>query len=80
MLQFLSLTKWFSSKISIIHDNISSQDDDKRRLGFGQWINSSIIHDNIRSPIHKKCHQNIYYSDIKYHMTLNIIFNVITLY
>ena len=44
---------------------------------FGQWMNSSIIHDNIRSLIHKKCHPENYHIDIKYHMTLNnIIFNV----
>ena len=38
---------------------------------FGQWMNSSIIHDNIRSFIHKNCHPESYHSDIKYHMTLN---------
>ena len=31
----LSLTKWFFIQISIIHDNISSQDVDERREGFG---------------------------------------------
>ena len=40
---------------------------------FVQWMNSSIIHDNICSLIHKKCHSKKYNSDIKYHMTLNNI-------
>ena len=45
--------------------------------GFGQQMNSSIIHDSIRSLIHKKYHHpKSYHSDVKYHMTLNIIFRV----
>ena len=40
-------------------------------------MNSSIIHDNICSFIHNKCHPNSYYSDNKYHMTLNIIFSIV---
>ena len=40
-------------------------------------MNSSIIHDNIYSLIHKKCHPDSYHSDIIYHMTLNIIFSVV---
>ena len=39
-------------------------------------MNSSNIHDNICSLIHKKCHPKHYYIDIKYHMTLNTIFSV----
>ena len=42
---------------------------------FGQRMNSSIIHDNICSLVHK-CNLESYHSDIKYHMTLNIIFSV----
>ena len=53
MLQLLLLTKWIFIQISIIHDNISSQDADKRRWGFGQWMNSSIIRDIICSLVHK---------------------------
>ena len=49
---YLSLTKLFFIQLSIIHDNISSQVTDKRRLGVGQWMNSSTIHDNIYSFIH----------------------------
>jgi hypothetical protein len=39
----------FFTQISIIHDNISSQVVDKRRQSFGQWMNSSIMHDDIYS-------------------------------
>ena len=39
-------------------------------------MNSSIIHDSICKLIHKKCHLKSYYSDIKYHTTLKIIFSV----
>jgi hypothetical protein len=48
--------------------------------GFGQGMNlnlSSIIHDAICSLIHHKCHPKSYHSDIKYHMTLNIILSVV---
>ena len=34
---------------------------------FGQLMNSSIIHDNICSLIHKMCHLKSCHSDIKYH-------------
>ena len=46
---------------------------------FGQWMNLCIIYDNISSLIHKKCRPKSYHSDIKYHMTLNIIFSVVFL-
>ena len=39
---------------------------------FGRWVNSSIIHDNMSSLIHNKCHPKSYHSDIEYHMPLNI--------
>ena len=45
---------------------------------FGQWMNSSIIHDNSSSLTHKKCHAKYSHNDIKYNKTLNIIFNVVT--
>ena len=61
---------------SIIHDNLSSQVGDKRRYGFGQWMNLSNVHDNICSLIHKQCHPKSYQSNINYHMTLNIISSV----
>ena len=64
----------FSSKFN---ENISSKVADKRRKGFGQWMNSSIIHDEIYTLIRKKCHPKSYNSDIEYHMTLNIIFSVV---
>ena len=80
MLQWLSLTKWFLIQISIIHDNILTQVADKRRYGFGHWMNSSIIHDNICKLIHKKCHLKSYHSDIKYLVTLNTIFSVVPPY
>ena len=41
-----------------------------------QRSNSSIIHVNI--CIRKKYHPKSYLSDIKYHMILNIIFNVVS--
>jgi hypothetical protein len=59
-------------QISIIHDNISQQVADKRRKGSGQWMNSSIIHDNICSLIHRNCHPYCFHIDIKYHMALHV--------
>jgi hypothetical protein len=35
-----------------------------------------IIHDNICSLIHMKCHPESHHGDIKYHMTPNIVFSV----
>jgi hypothetical protein len=78
VLQSLSLVKQFLIQNSIIYDNISSQVGDKRRHGFGQSMNSSIIHDNSCSLFHRKCHPKHYHSDIKYHMTLIIIFSIAT--
>ena len=48
-------------------------------LWLTQWffIQISLIHDNICSLIRKKCHPKSYHGDIKYHMTLNIIFTVL---
>ena len=43
-------------------------------------MNSSIIHDNIHSLIHKKFHLKSYHGDIKYHMTLNMIFSVVCMH
>ena len=40
-------------------------------------MNLSIIYDKICSLIPNKCHPKSHYNDIKYHMTLNIIFNII---
>ena len=42
----------------------------EKEKGYGQWMNSSIIHDNICSLIHKKCHLKSHDSDIKNHMAL----------
>jgi hypothetical protein len=53
---------------------------DRERYGFGQWMNTFIIHDNICSLIHKKRHPKSYHNDIKYHMTLNTKFNVVGTY
>ena len=55
----------FFIQISTIHGNISSRIADKGRDGLGQWMNWSIIHDNIRSLVHK-CHLKSYHSDLKY--------------
>ena len=40
-------------------------------------MDSSIIHDNICSLIHKKFHPKSYLSDIKDHVNLNILFSVV---
>ena len=48
-----------------------------KKVGRWQWMNSSAIRDNICSLIHKKRHPKGYHSDIKYHMTLDIIFGVV---
>jgi hypothetical protein len=37
-----------------------------------------IIHDDICKLVHKKFHPKSDHNDIKYHMTLNIKFNVVT--
>ena len=42
-------------------------------------MNSSIIHDDIYSFILKKYHSKSSHSDMNYHMTLNIIFSVVTM-
>ena len=39
-------------------------------------MNPSIIPESICKLIHEKCHLKSYYSDVKYHMTLNVIFGV----
>jgi hypothetical protein len=57
--QLLSIIKCFFIQMLIIRDNISSQVADMRRWGFGQWMNSSIIHDNICKLIHKKFHPKV---------------------
>ena len=77
VLHLLSLTTWLSVQISIIRDNISSQVVDKRQCRFDQWMNSSITYHNICKLIHKKCHPNSCQSDIKYHVTLNIISSLV---
>ena len=78
VLQILLLTKlFFSSKFQSSMSIFSSQVVDKGRWGFGQWTKSSITHDNICSLVHKKRHPKSCYSDIKYHMSLNITFNVV---
>ena len=58
----------------VIFIQISSRVADKRSQGFGQWMNSSIIHDNICPPIHRKCHPKGYHSDMIYNIALNFIF------
>ena len=79
VLQLLSLTKWLFIQISIIHDNISSQVAG-RVLANGWTHLSSItvcVHVFIISVIPKF---TIVTYDIKYHMTLNIIFSVVFLH
>jgi hypothetical protein len=61
-----------------MHANIPSQIADKRREGFGQWMNSSIIHDNIVHLFIESVISKVTITTEKYHRTLNIIFNVIT--
>ena len=61
----------FQSSMTIFHHNLLA----RGCRGFGQWTNSSIIHGNVCSLIHKKCHPKSCHSDIKYHMTLNIVFS-----
>ena len=57
--------------------NISSQVVVKREGRFGQWMNSSIIHDNTCSLILKKCHPKRHHSDLNYHMTLTMVPSVL---
>jgi hypothetical protein len=57
---------------------MASQVADKRRYGFGQWLNSPITHDNIGSLIPKTCHPKSYHSDIICHTSLNIILSVVS--
>ena len=41
------------------------------------WNEFLSLCSKLGSLIHKKCHLKNYHSDIKYHMTLNIIFSVV---
>ena len=41
------------------------------------FIQISIVHDRNCELIHKKCHEESYHIDIKYHMTLNTICSVV---
>ena len=66
-------------QISIILYNISLQFANKRRYNSGQWTNSFIIDDMICRVTHKRCHPKSYQSDLKHHMTQNIILSVATL-
>ena len=50
---------------AIIHDNILSQVASKRRYGFGQRMNPSIILDIICKLILMKCHLKSCHSDVK---------------
>ena len=50
------------------------------KVGFGQWMNLSIIHDNVCSLLHKKCRPKRHHGDLKYHMTLIIMFSVMITY
>ena len=74
-LQYCHLPSDFPSRIQSSMTFISSQVANKRMEGFGQWTHSSIIHDNICSITHKKCHHKSYHNDIKYHIILLIIFS-----
>ena len=61
----------FKSSMTILHHKLLT-----KKVGF--WPINELIHhhDNICSLIHKKCHPKSYHNDIKWHMTLNIIFSV----
>ena len=50
----------------------------QEKVGFWPMNELIIIHDNTYSLIYKKCHPQTYHSDNKCHVTLNIIFGVIT--
>ena len=75
---YYHLSLYYSSKlqssITILHHKLLTQEG--RVLANG-W-NSSIIHDNMCPFIHKKCPLRSYHGDIKYHMTLNTIFSVVS--
>ena len=60
----------FSSKFSITYDNISPQVADKRRQGFGQWVNSYPSSMTIHVHLFIRSHPIRYYSDIKHLMAL----------
>ena len=68
------LSSKFQSSMTIFHHKLLAREG--RVLANGWAHPSSIIHDNICSVIHKKCHPKSYHSDIKCHMTLNITFSV----
>ena len=46
--------------------------------GFDEWMNLSIIRDDICALIHKRFHLKSYHNDIKYHMTQITILSVVT--
>jgi hypothetical protein len=56
VLQLLSITNDFSIQISVIHAIFHHKLQTREGKLFGQWMNSTIINDNIRSLIHRKCH------------------------
>ena len=58
----------------------ASQVANKKRWGFGEWITSSIIHGNIWSLIHKKCHPKTYHSNIKHQIAPYIIFYIVNMH
>ena len=80
MLQLLSLTKRF------FYPNLNHpwqyfiRSWSQEKIGFGQWMNSSIIHDNICSLSQKKYHPKNNHTEIQYHITLNIIFSVLLIH
>ena len=59
----------FHSSMTIFHHKLLTREG----MVSIQWMNSSIIHDSIRSLIHKKCHPRSYHHDINYHTTLKLI-------
>ena len=68
-------------QISIVYDTMSLQNVRMHNIpnfvlmSAMDFIQISIIYDNICKVVHKKCHLKSCHSDIKYHMTLNTLFN-----
>ena len=71
-----SPTKWFSSNfqssVTIFHHKLLAREG---RVSANGWAHPSSMTIFVHF-IHKKCHLESYRSDIKYHVTLNIIFSV----
>ena len=63
----------FKTSVTIFHHKLLARE----KVGFDQWMNSCIIHDNTCSLILTKCHPKRHHGGLKYHMTLTMLSSVL---